>query len=174
MTYSLSWVLDCLDLPLSVDWPLVEEEEESCYCWPNRSVSGRSWYRAPSGTPDQMFASLTFTLLSLLGVIPAGMTGLSVVFTDVCLFWCSDASSLYILWRPVWSSGRVLWGRGGVFLQLTKPVSQRLVLVPSPVWDSWPDVCFLWLLRCGVYWASSLSRQRVFFFSFFFGSIFCF
>jgi hypothetical protein len=38
-------------------------------------------------------------------------------------------------------------GGGGVFLQLTKPVSQRLVLVPSPVWDSWPDICFLWHLR---------------------------
>jgi hypothetical protein len=38
-------------------------------------------------------------------------------------------------------------GGGGVYLQLTKPVTQRLVLVPSPVWDSWPDVCFLWHLR---------------------------
>jgi hypothetical protein len=27
-------------------------------------------------------------------------------------------------------------GGGGVYLQLTKPVSQRLVLLPSPVWDS--------------------------------------
>jgi len=28
-------------------------------------------------------------------------------------------------------------------LQLTKPASQQLVLVPSPIWDSWPDVGFL-------------------------------
>jgi hypothetical protein len=31
-------------------------------------------------------------------------------------------------------------GGGGIFLQLTKPVSQRLVLVPSPVWT--PDRMF--------------------------------
>jgi len=54
-----------------------------------------------------MFASLTFTLLSLSGVIPAEMTGLSVVcvFADVSLFWCSNASSPFILWRPVWANG---------------------------------------------------------------------
>jgi len=54
-----------------------------------------------------MLASLMFTLLSLLGVIPAGITGLSVVyvFAEVSFFWCSDTSSLYILWHPVWSSG---------------------------------------------------------------------
>jgi hypothetical protein len=33
-----------------------------------------SWFRAPSETPDQMFISLTFRFLSLLGVIPTGMT----------------------------------------------------------------------------------------------------
>jgi hypothetical protein len=46
------------------------------------------WFRAPSGTPDQMFASLTFTFLSLLGVIPAGMMGLSFVFVfkDIIFF----------------------------------------------------------------------------------------
>jgi hypothetical protein len=45
--------------------------------------------------------------------------------------------------------------------KLTQPVSQRLFLVPSPVLDSWTDVCFLWLLLCGVCWASSLPRRRV-------------
>jgi len=40
--------------------------------------------RTPSGTPDQMFASLTFTFLSLLGVIPSGMC-LSFVFIQTLL-----------------------------------------------------------------------------------------
>jgi len=62
------------------------------------------WFRAPSGTHDQMFASLTFTFWSPAGVIAAGMTGLSFVYVcaDVSLVLCSDASSLYTLWRPVW------------------------------------------------------------------------
>jgi hypothetical protein len=36
----------------------------------------------------------------------------------------------------------------------TRTVSQRLVLVPSPVWDSWPDVCFL-----DVYVVESIGRH---------------
>jgi hypothetical protein len=62
-------------------------------------------------------------------------------------------------------------GGGGVFLQLTKPVSQRLVLVPSPILNSWRDVCFLWLSRCGVYWASSLLGRRVRLVLFFFETL---
>jgi len=35
-------------------------------------------------------------------------------------------------------------GGGGVFLPLTLLVSQVFILVSSPLWDSWPDVCFRW------------------------------
>jgi hypothetical protein len=57
-----------------------------------------SWCRAPSGTPDQMFASLTFTFLSLVGVIPAPMRGLTFlnVLADFSLFRSSNASNFLL------------------------------------------------------------------------------
>jgi hypothetical protein len=52
-----------------------------------------------------MFASLTFMFLSLLGVIPAGMTGLSFVFvfTDVicfCLYYYFLYIFLFLCYAP--------------------------------------------------------------------------
>jgi len=45
------------------------------------------------------------------------MTGLSFVygFADVSLFWCSDAPSLYTLWRPVWSLPIIAYSLGWKF-----------------------------------------------------------
>jgi hypothetical protein len=78
--------------------------------------------------------------------------------------WCHGAPSL--------TGERVcharVTGGGRVFLQLTKPVSQRLVLVPSPVWT--PDQTFAFT---DFYVMKSIGRHpcrddgSVFFFLFF-------
>jgi hypothetical protein len=52
-----------------------------------KSVS-QSWFRAPSGTYDQMFTSLKTACFKILGVIPEGMTGLSFNGSQCLILLC--------------------------------------------------------------------------------------
>jgi len=72
-------------------------------------------------------------------------------------------SFLYSVQSPL---PKIAAGGVEVYLQQTKPVIQLLAWVPSLVEDSRANVCFHWLLCCGICWTSSLPVPRVSLFRF--------
>jgi hypothetical protein len=88
------WCCRCGNKPSYVSSIL--EEEESFYSWPSRSVSGWSWYRAPSWTPDQMFAFSDCYVMKSIGRRPC--RGINFIFYF----------HLYTFWYTHWIQGMQL------------------------------------------------------------------